>query len=147
MDRYAMIRSRISAASAENTRNEITLLLRLLREPGNADLGWPQVADWDWRGFAKACDHHDVAPFIYCRLRGLAGIAVPPGLLEHLRLCFLEGSGRNYHLAQKLIDLTSLFKEHGIPVLAYKGPTLAMVAYGDLALRSYQDLDLVIHPE
>jgi hypothetical protein len=102
---------------------------------------------WDWRGFAEACDHHDVAPFIYCRLRGLSGIPVPPGLLEHLRLLFLEGSGRNYHLAQKLIDLTALFKEHQIPVLAYKGPTLAMVAYADLALRSYRDLDLVVRPE
>jgi len=141
-----MIRSRVSAASAQHSRNEITLLLWLLREPGRADLGWPQVADWDWRGFAEACDHHDVAPFIYCRLRGL-GITAPPRLLEHLRLRFLEGSSRNYHLAQKLIDLTFLFKEHQIPVLAYKGPTLAMVAYGDLALRSYQDLDLVIHPE
>jgi hypothetical protein len=137
----------MSAASADHIRPEITLLLRLLRPTGGADLEWPQVAHWDWRDFARACDHHDVAPFIYCRLRGLAGITVPPGLLECLRRRFLEVSGRNYHLAQKLVDLTSLLEKHQIPVLSYKGPTLAMVAYGDLALRSYQDLDLVIRPE
>lgn len=136
----------VMSASAEHTSHEVRLLLRLLRPTRDTDLDWPPD-NWDWRGFAKACDHHDVVPFIYCRLRGLSGITVPPGLLEHLRLRFLEGSGRNYHLVQKLIDLTSLFKKHQIPVLAYKGPTLAMVAYGDLALRSYQDLDLVVRPE
>jgi hypothetical protein len=137
----------MSVASAEHTRHDITLLLRLLRPAGSTDLDWPPLADWDWRGFARVCDHHDVVPVIYCRLRGLGGIAVPPGLLEHLRLRFLEVSGRNFHLAQKLVDLISLLEEHQIPVLAYKGPTLAMVAYGDLALRSYQDLDLVIRPK
>jgi hypothetical protein len=105
------------------------------------------MAHWDWRAFTHLCDHHDVAPFIYCRLRGSAGSAVPHGLLDYLRLSFFEVSGRNYHLAQKLVDLTALLQEHKIPVLAYKGPTLAMIAYGDLALRSYQDLDLVIHPQ
>jgi hypothetical protein len=136
----------MSAASV-HTRHEISLLLGLLRQTGGADLDWPPVDHWDWRAFARACDHHDVAPFIYCRLRGLAGITVPPGLLEHLRLRFLYVSGRNYHLARKLVELTSLLEEHQIPVLAYKGPTLAMAAYGDLALRSYQDLDVVIRPE
>lgn len=138
----------MSAASAEHTRHDTALLLRLLRPPGSADFpGWPQAAHGDWRGFARACDHHDVAPFIYCRLRGLAGITVPPGLLEHLRVRFLEISGRNYHLAQKLVELISLLEEHQIPVLAYKGPTLAMIVYDDLALRSYSDLDVVIRPE
>jgi Uncharacterised nucleotidyltransferase len=137
----------MSAPSAEDTRQEITLLLRLLRPAGVTELDWAPIAHWDWRGFARVCDHHDVAPFIYCRLRGTAGITVPRELLEHLRLSFFEVSGRNYHLAQKLVDLTALLKEHQIPVLAYKGPTLAMIAYGDLALRSYQDLDLVIRPK
>jgi hypothetical protein len=137
----------MSAASAEHTRHEIALLLGLLRQTCGADVDWPPSAHWDWQPFARACDHHDVSPFIYCRLRGLSGITVPPGLLEYLRVRFLEVSGRNYHLAQKLVDLTSLLEEHQIPVMAYKGPTLAMAAYGDLALRSYRDLDLVIRPE
>jgi hypothetical protein len=47
-------------------------------------------------------------------------------------------------LAQEALDLASLLQEQGIPVLAYKGPALAMSVYGDLALRQYQDIDLVI---
>lgn len=142
-----MIDPNLSPASDEETRFETQLLLGLLRPAGGADLDWPATAQWDWRSFARACDYHDVAPFIYFRLRGLADGGVPPGLMEHVRLRYLEGSGRNYHLAQKLVDLTSLLEEQQIPVLAYKGPTLALAAYGNLALRSYSDLDVVVRPE
>jgi len=137
----------MSVASANQTRHDIALLLRLLKRTGSTDLGWLPAATWDWRAFARLCDYHDVGSFIYCRLRGQTGITFPPGLLEHLRVRFLEASVHNYHLAQKLIELTSLLEENEIPVLAYKGPALAMIAYGDLALRQYQDLDLVIRPE
>jgi hypothetical protein len=137
----------MSSASREQTRHDIALLLQLLRQTPSADPGWPSVARWDWRGFAKACDYHDVAPFIYCRLKAFASGSVPPGLLEHLRARFIEVSSRNFHLARKLVELSSLLEEHETPVLAYKGPTLAMVAYGDLALRAYSDLDVVVQPE
>ena len=32
-------------------------------------------------------------------------------------------------------------------VLPFKGPTLAVLAYGDLALRQFNDLDILIHPD
>jgi hypothetical protein len=128
-------------------RDDIALLIRLLKQPGSADVRWPTGSQWDWRDFARACDYHQVTPFVYCRLLSLAGIAVPPRLLEHMRARFLEVSCRNYHLAKQLVELTSRLEEHEIPVMAFKGPTLAMVAYGDLALRWYQDLDVIIRPE
>jgi len=84
-----------------------------------------------------------IAPLIFCRLRDLAGDSVPSGLFEYLRAL----SARNYHLARNLVDLTSLLEARHIPVLAYKGPAAAMAIYGDLALRQYEDLDLVIHQE
>jgi hypothetical protein len=70
--------------------------------------------------------------------------AIPPGLLEYLHRRFYEISARNYRLSKELVGITELLQEHRIPVLAYKGPVLAMVAYGDLALRQYQDIDLLI---
>jgi hypothetical protein len=50
-------------------------------------------------------------------------------------------------LAKKLVDLTSMLENGGVPVLAFKGPSLAMAVYGGLSLRQCQDLDLVIHKE
>src|SRR5262249_1183254 len=37
-----------------------------------------------------------------------------------------------------------LFEAHGIPAIPFKGPTLAVIAYGDLALRQFADLDILI---
>jgi hypothetical protein len=122
-------------------------ILQLLRPPASADLRRPLVAQWDWRPFASACDNHQVSPVVFCRLRDLPAAVVPSELLEHLRARFYEISARNYHLARKLVDLTSLLEAHHIPVLAYKGPAVAMAVYGDLALRQYEDLDLVVRAE
>ena len=122
-------------------------LLRLLKTPVSGDLSWLPSTQQDWRPFAAACDFHHLVPFVFCRLRDLAGDSVPPGLLGHLRTRFYEISANNYRLAKKLVDLTSLLRSHHIPVLAYKGPAVAMSVYGDLALRQYTDLDLVIRKE
>jgi hypothetical protein len=68
-------------------------------------------------------------------------------LFAHLRTRFNQVCARNYELAKKLVDLTSLLEKEGIAVLAYKGAPLAKAVYGGLALRQYNDLDLVIHKE
>jgi hypothetical protein len=131
----------------EHTSAEIHSLLQLLRTPVSGDLSWLPSIQKDWRTFASVCDSHQIAPLVFSRLRDIAGDLVPSGLLDYLRARFYEVSARNYHLACNLLDLTSLLEAHHIPVLAYKGPAVAMAIYGDLALRQYEDLDLVIRQE
>jgi hypothetical protein len=134
-------------ATWDGRGNETCRLLQLLAHRDDGDLEWLPAATWDSRTFAEICDTHQLAPYVYCRLQGLTTIAIPPELLEHLRARFHEVCARNYQLAKKLVDLTSMFENEGVPVLAFKGPSLAMAVYGGLSLRQYQDLDLVIHKE
>ena len=108
---------------------------------------WRAEPGWDWERFAEACDHHQVAPLVYCRLNPLPAGAVPPGLLAHLRSRFYRMSSKSYVLANHLVAWTGRLEAEGIPVLVYKGPAVALEAYGDLALREFEDLDLLIHPE
>ena len=126
---------------------ETRRVLQLLAHREGGDLEWPPAAAWDWRNFAEACETHGVTPYIYCRLQELSGSAVPAGLLEHLRTRFHEICSRNYELAKKMVDLASMLQNEGIPALSYKGPSLAMAIYDGLALRHYNDLDLVIRKE
>lgn len=42
---------------------------------------------------------------------------------------------------------SEVLAEAGVPVLAYKGPGLSLEAYGDAALRSCEDVDLVVAPD
>jgi hypothetical protein len=132
------------ATHAERFSHEDLRVLRLLRGEGD-DLDWLPT-EWDWGAFAKTCDRHHLAALVFCRLKA-SRKAVPPGLFEFLRRRFYEISTNNYRLAKELVGITELFQEHRIPVLAYKGPVVAMVAYGDLALRQYQDIDLLIRRE
>ena len=112
-----------------------------------AGADWHPEPGWDWQRFAEACDHHQVAPFVYCRLNRLPPGAVPPELLAHLRRRFYRISSGNYLLANYVVDWTQRLEAAQIPVLVYKGPAAALTAYGDLALREYLDLDLLIRPE
>jgi hypothetical protein len=51
---------------------------------------------------------------------------------------------KNLRMTGELVVLLRLFAENGINVIPFKGPTLAALAYGDLGLREFGDLDLLI---
>jgi hypothetical protein len=50
-------------------------------------------------------------------------------------------------LSAELLRLLDLFDRHAIPALPFKGPTLAFALYGDIAMREYCDLDVLLRPE
>jgi hypothetical protein len=47
-------------------------------------------------------------------------------------------------MAVELCDLLRLFREQGIRALPFKGPALALRLYGDVALREFGDLDILV---
>ncbi len=122
-------------------RHQIPALLRCLRKESDG-VEW-RCGEADWQPFAQACEYHQVTPFVFCHLKDIAN-AAPVGLLEYLRQRYFEISARNYHLAKETVALTLLLEERDIPSVMFKGPAVAMVAYGDIALRQFQDIDLVI---
>ena len=50
----------------------------------------------------------------------------------------------NMLMTAELIKVMQLLERNGIKTIAFKGPTLAQLAYGDIALRQYSDLDILI---
>jgi hypothetical protein len=55
-------------------------------------------------------------------------------------------ASQSLRLTGALIDLVRRFESSGIEVLPFKGPTLARQAYGDVGLRWFADLDLLVRP-
>jgi hypothetical protein len=137
----------VSILATKDTRDNTRLLLHLVKPDGTAGVAWPTAPGWDWRTFAAACEHHHLAPFVYCRLQELKDIPTPAGLVEWLRARFFEVCAVNYQLANRLAGLTSELDNAGIRVLSFKGPALAMSIYGDLSRRQYSDLDVVVRRE
>lgn len=54
---------------------------------------------------------------------------------------------KNEGMTAELLRVISLLEAEGIDVLSFKGPVLAQMLYGDIALRQYVDLDLLIKKE
>ncbi|MDA3970412.1 MAG: nucleotidyltransferase family protein [Desulfobulbaceae bacterium] len=127
---------------------EFKLILLLLR-PGVGSADRPDVVSLvsqidDWPEFCMLCQRH-----------GLLALA-----LKVVRLCFADDfpaefnrSGQqlafrnatsNLSLTRALLELLELFSQHSIAVLPFKGPLLGQQLYGDIGLRHFGDLDILI---
>ena len=94
--------------------------------------------DWDYL-FVLA-RRHAVVPLVYCQLKNL----VPPEHLQTFKQNYQENSARNIVLTAELCRLLQLFADSGIEAIPYKGPILSLIAYDDLALRRFVDLDIIV---
>jgi hypothetical protein len=101
-----------------------------------------QIA-WD-RVFGMAREHC-VIPLLYRTLNRICAQAVPPEQLRALKDQCRAGAARNLMLAAELIKILHEFELRHIDAVPFKGPSLACMVYGDLALRSFADLDILIH--
>jgi hypothetical protein len=69
-----------------------------------------------------------------------------PAVLDRLRAELLSNRQSNLYLVRELVQVLSRFESAGIEALAFKGPLLSQLVYGDLGLRQAGDMDILIHP-
>lgn len=101
--------------------------------------------DWEW--LLAAAERHAVLPLLARRLPELgAGGAVPPHIAARLRARYDENALRNLAFTGTLAELLGRLAGAGVEAMPIKGPALAISAYGDLALRQFGDLDIVVRP-
>jgi hypothetical protein len=93
---------------------------------------------------AAAADQ-GMAPLLCHHLINIAAEQLPPLWREQLRQEFRLNSRRNLVLTAELFRLVEAFAGAGIDATPHKGPVLAAMAYGDIALRQFADLDFVLH--
>lgn len=98
----------------------------------------------DWSIVLDMARYHGVSPLLYRNLAALCSDLVPSGPLTQLRQKVQADALLNRSLAQELVVLCDALSACGVPVIPIKGATLAVLAYGDLALREFTDLDLLI---
>ena len=121
-------------------RPEEHLLLAVL---SGAGLDAPAPDRVDWQHFETLVAQHAVLPLVYKRLSAHAK-DVPEALLNTLRRQAQLSVGFSLRLTKLLLDVVALFEANGVPAVPFKGPSLAVTAYGDLGLRPFSDLDIFI---
>lgn len=101
----------------------------------------------DWPLLCRTALRHGVLPLLYVRLAEIGGDLAPGEEMARLRDLYLSNSRRNLLMAAELLKLLRLFNSSGIAAIPFKGPVLAVQAYGDLGLRQFADLDILVRRE
>jgi hypothetical protein len=99
----------------------------------------------DWIYIEKTAMHHGIIPLLYRRLTKEMTPFVPSNKMIWMKRLSIENAANNLHMTQQLIRLLDLFDEARIEAMPFKGPALAVQAYEDFSMRSYIDLDILIH--
>jgi hypothetical protein len=99
----------------------------------------------DWQTVLNRSWWHRVRPLTYFHLKSQPEGLVPTEVLDELSRHATELAARNLRLSHALDEVASVFEQHKLRMLAFKGPTLTMDAYGDLSLRECGDLDMLVH--
>lgn len=124
---------------------EFELLLASARTlPDEARIEALAIAGIDWHAFLELATRHRVRPLVYKTLRATCWEHIPADVQAEWEKTFLLHMGGSLLLAGELLRVATEFKAAEIPVAAMKGAALAAMAYGDLALREYEDIDLLI---
>ena len=100
----------------------------------------------DWERLSQLALRHRTMPLLYRHLKETCFDLVPTTVIERLHDHFYRNTVRNHALNEELCRILQLLAGHNIPAIPYKGPALAIAAYGDLSARQFNDLDLMIHP-
>lgn len=134
------------SAAGVGAETELLLLLARTRVSPEATERIAVLLDQelDWLRFTRNALSHDVLPLVYTSLKPAGGRAVPASILDQLARYFDRHARHNRRLAAELLRLLALLDAHSIPALAVRGPELAAAAYGELALRTFGDLDILI---
>ena len=117
--------------------------LRSSDKSGSARALIQPVCDWGY--LLQAAQDHGVIPLLYRHLHEASPDVIPEEMLKRLRDEAVANTRSNLALTRELFKLLDLFEAHDIYAIPYKGPVLASVAYGDIALRQFVDLDLIVH--
>jgi hypothetical protein len=127
---------------------ELSFLMECLRArlhrrplflPAGVDIG-----KLEWHYFLSLVQHHRVTSQVTEALSGDCPEAVPARVQEELHARRRAHSRRALALTSELIHLAELFRHEEVEFMPFKGPLLSLLLYGDVAYRTYADLDVLV---
>jgi hypothetical protein len=103
------------------------------------------VKDVNWGCLLSSAERHCLIPLMNRHLAFLGHPEVPEQVMSRLRELDKGSTQSSLHLTGELIKLLDFLAAHDIQAIPFKGPALALLAYGDLSLRQFGDLDILVN--
>lgn len=104
----------------------------------------------NWERVFELAGHHGVLPAMHHVLCGSgagstrAAELVPREVRDEIERRFAYLTRKNLRLAAELIHVLDCLDSTGVAAIPHKGPVLAESLYGDVALRDFSDLDVLV---
>lgn len=96
-----------------------------------------------WQLLIKLADQNSLLPLLCHHLTQFSDV-IPPASFASLREANRQNAIRALFLISELQRILESLGRRGVTALPYKGPISACLAYGDAALRQFDDLDIVV---
>lgn len=98
----------------------------------------------DHPSLTRLAEGHGVRPQLFQCLSDLSWETVPELVRDSLERFRQRHLVRTLTLSSELHRLAAAFEGKAVPFVAFKGPALAIALYGDLALREFNDIDVLV---
>lgn len=123
--------------------SELDLVVRSARvdAPSLADVHTDAL---DWPAIVALARRHGVLALTARRLQADGWGGVPPAVVDDMTRYRATLAARNRFLTVRLLEVLAALGAAGISAIPYKGPILGAAAYGDLRLRPFKDLDILV---
>jgi len=99
-----------------------------------------------WSQVTELAQKQDVATLLYRHIRSL-NIALPGDAAEKLKRIYRQNTLRNLRWYQQLAKLLRLLQDRDVPLIVLKEAYLAEAVYGDIGLRTMEDVDLLVRKD
>jgi hypothetical protein len=100
----------------------------------------------NWSYLIRSATYHRVVPLLYQSLQQKFLNSIPTAVIKKLQHHYGSTVRYNLFITAQLLQLIALLETHHIPAIPYKGPALASLAYQNIGLRYFGDLDILVHP-
>lgn len=101
----------------------------------------------NWKNLLNLAKQHGVTCIFYQQIKASYSDNIPSDIFSFLKQTYLQNSHKNLKFTGELLRLVNLFEKENIPVISFKGSVLAQLAYHNLGVREFEDLDLLIKEE
>jgi hypothetical protein len=136
-----------SEADRGNFSNEFRAVLACCRIDDAAPKSGQELLEGqlDWQRVLSLADFHGVTPQLHRSLNIRRRGTVPSEVRAELEARFKANAWKSLRLTGELFRVLDCLRSVGILAVPYKGPALAELLYGDVAMREYSDLDVLVH--
>jgi hypothetical protein len=116
-----------------------------IRPNGSATRRPPTLTAAEVAEILRQAGENGISSLLYHRLMTVAPTPeLPPTAMDYLRNVAMQSAAQSLQISRELAEILGAFRQRGILAIALKGAHLGQIVYGNPAMRTMGDLDVMV---